>query len=220
MKEASWDQICHFANVLAKKNADIFQWLTENWDLIKILMAVTEPKQINREKLRAFLAECIKSASHLLKCLKTVELAATKGFKVNEHIRDGKVVDGVKWWLGQNFIEIFGSSIMPPQPIGNVHVYQLIGDANDRQIIAELGGEEVVETTLTQMWQMLTKQGHGEEGDLLINGYANIFYIKDAKGDLWAVICYWNSGVGDWRIGANPVTDPCRCRAGSQVVSP
>jgi hypothetical protein len=66
-----------------------------------------------------------------------------------------------------------------------------------------LGGEAKVETTLTELWDMLKKQPKGEDGDLLINGYANIFYIKDAEGVLRAVLVHWFAA--GWFVSADSV---------------
>jgi hypothetical protein len=42
---------------------------------------------------------------------------------------------------------------------------------------------------------------------LLTNGRANIFYVEDAKGVLWAVGARWNSGRG-WFVFAGLVSGP------------
>lgn len=64
----------------------------------------------------------------------------------------------------------------------------------DGPIITELGGEEKSETTLTEMFSLMEKQKNGEDGVLLNNGYANIFYIKDQTGVLRAVYVRWYDG--------------------------
>ena len=54
---------------------------------------------------------------------------------------------------------------------------------------------------------------------MLTNGYANIFYITDADGQIWAVYCYWSSDYRFWGVGAYPVTLPSTWNADNQVVS-
>jgi len=80
-----------------------------------------------------------------------------------------------------------------------------------------LGGEAKAETTLFEMYQLLKKQASGGEGELLTNGYANIFYIKDMSGVLRAVSGNW--GDGGWRVYAIAVEDPGDWDAGYRVFS-
>jgi hypothetical protein len=87
----------------------------------------------------------------------------------------------------------------------------------DGPIITELGGEEKSETTLTEMFSLMEKQKNGEDGVLLNNGYANIFYIRDQNGVLRAVVVLWNGG--GWRVDAGSVGHPFRWDDGRQVFS-
>ena len=63
----------------------------------------------------------------------------------------------------------------------------------------------------------MAEQGNGEDGILLTNGYANIFYIRDIKGVFWAVGCGWDGG--GWRVGAISVEDPRGWDGGRRVFS-
>jgi len=56
------------------------------------------------------------------------------------------------------------------------------------------------------MFSPMEKQKNGEDGVLLNNGYANIFYIRDQNGVLRAVRVYWDDG--SWRVYAHGVTNP------------
>jgi len=87
----------------------------------------------------------------------------------------------------------------------------------DGPIIAELGGAEKSETTLSEMFSLMERQGKGEDGVLLNNGWANIFYIKDGAVVLRAVYVDWD-GDG-WRVDAFSVENPFRWGGGSQVFS-
>lgn len=87
----------------------------------------------------------------------------------------------------------------------------------DGPIIQELGGEAKAETTLTEMFSLMEKQKNGEDGVLLNNGYANIFYIRDQNGVLCAVFVLWR-GAG-WYVRAGGVTRPFRWDAGYRVFS-
>lgn len=87
----------------------------------------------------------------------------------------------------------------------------------DGQIITELGGEEKSETTLKEMFSLMEKQKNGEDGVLLNNGYANIFYIRDQNGVLRAVHVHWDGG--GWYVDAYSVEDPYGWGDGYQVFS-
>ena len=87
----------------------------------------------------------------------------------------------------------------------------------DDPIITELGGEAKAETTLSEMFSLMEKQKNGEDGVLLNNGYANIFYIRDQKGALRTVNVRWR-GDG-WVVRAYSVENPRRWVDGFQVFS-
>ncbi len=89
--------------------------------------------------------------------------------------------------------------------------------SKDIPIVNELGGEEKSETTLSEMFSLMGKQGKGEAGVLLNNGYANIFYIRDMNDVLRAVDVRW-LGRG-WDVDAGPLAYPLGWRAGRQVFS-
>ena len=86
----------------------------------------------------------------------------------------------------------------------------------DKPILDELGDRAV--TTLAHLAELLKKQPKGESGDLLVNGYANIFYIEDVKGQLWAVAARWYAGYG-WDVYALSVSYPDGWNAVSVVFS-
>ncbi len=91
----------------------------------------------------------------------------------------------------------------------------LTKDSLDKAILAELG--TLAETTLTEMFAMMEAQADGTEGDLLTNGYANIFYVKDVNNVLRAVSASWSGG--GWGVGAGSVEDPDGWLADGRVFS-
>jgi hypothetical protein len=194
-----------------------------------LLEKLSDPEWV--EALKKFLrkenpwAEVKKVASNLLAFVKEVTLPAVRAFKPADHLvvtpdkqrKNAKVVVG---YISDNAKEVM-RGLVEPEAADEVklRIHQLREASVDGPIIAELGGEEVVTTSFARMWQMTEKQGHGEEGDLLVNGYANIFYIRDAKGVLWVVYCFWRASRGYWRFRAHSVAPPDAWYAGSQVVS-
>ncbi len=87
----------------------------------------------------------------------------------------------------------------------------------DTNIINQLGGEAKVEIALADVAALMTKQNSGQQGALLTNGYANIFYVRDVISVLRAVGVYWD-GDG-WRVNACSVGVPREWHAGYRVFS-
>jgi hypothetical protein len=92
---------------------------------------------------------------------------------------------------------------------------ELITGSFDAPILAELGA--TAETTLAAIFVLMDRQKYGKDGVLLTNGWANIFYVKDAEGALRAVNVYW--GGGGWNVNTHEVSDPDRWRDGRRVFS-
>jgi hypothetical protein len=145
----------------------------------------------------------------LLKLVTTVVVAATtKKFVAKEHyVLDTSDDAPVKFgWFNDNFKSWFltgEDKIEDPINEQTIGGYKLLKNSLAAPIIAELGGETNVETTLTELHSLLKKQGKGkkdEKGDLLTNGFSNIFYIKDISGVLQAVYVYWDGG--SWDVSA------------------
>ena len=158
----------------------------------------------------------------LLKLVTTVRLPGYGTFRAKDHFKVGKTGKVAIGGLGDNFQRVFltgAGKVEQDVPQTMLKIYQLLKGSVDKPIITELGGEAVVETALAQMWEILEAQGHGQKGKLLTNSYANIFYIRDAQGVLWAVDCCWYSSYAVWGVGARPIAGPCGWCAGDRVVS-
>lgn len=94
-----------------------------------------------------------------------------------------------------NFEIFFAGKVEEGEPHGVLTPLALTRAAYDQEIIFDLGGEENAEVTLAEIWRMMNRQPNGEEGDLLVNGHSNIFYVRDTSGVLRAVRIFWsNSG--------------------------
>ena len=155
----------------------------------------------------------------ILALVTTVKLPAQPRFVAREKFvkdtSDKAVVKIAYIWDGFNR---FLNKVEEPVGEMELAVPTLTKDLQDQEIREELGAEKE-ETPLSQFYAMLARQGHGQKGDLLTDGYANIFYIRDGEGTLWAVRAYWYSDSGGWGVDAGSVTNPHRWDAGNQVVS-
>ena len=167
----------------------------------------------------------VKKLSVLLDSLKTViDFSGVDSFNVVEYLKitpesEIGTAELVIGWLGQNIKNNFLGKIEKNVAPSKLRAYRLKKDSVDNPIIAELGGEEKAEITVAEMIDLMKCQGRGQKGILLVNGYANIFYIRDSQGVLWAVDCYWYSAFRCWFVGARSLTLPNTWRDGVRVVS-
>ncbi len=164
-----------------------------------------------------------KPTPSILELVSTIVVNATTGKLVakEKFVRDtGRKAKVKISYLGDNFTSWFlNGDGKTEDPISEqtLRYHKLRQSSVDGPIIAELGGAEKSETTLSEMFSLMEKQGKGEDGVLLNNGYANIFYIKDLAGVLRTVRVDWG-GVG-WYVYAYSVEHPDRWYDGSQVFS-
>ncbi|MFZ4648344.1 MAG: hypothetical protein ACOYMB_01770 [Patescibacteria group bacterium] len=94
----------------------------------------------------------------------------------------------------------------------------LMSNSVNSQIINELGGEERVETSLTELYSLMEAQPNGKMGDLVIKwDQANIFYVRDINGTLRAIRLVW---FGDgWDVEARPISSPNPWISGIRIFS-
>ncbi|EKE10712.1 MAG: hypothetical protein ACD_15C00208G0001 [uncultured bacterium] len=192
------------------------------------------PLDIDLDVLRAwngcqkeFLQSCLMEVfskmpkmKKLLELIGTIDISATlepfiakEKFVVNTD-SDAKVKI---YSLGENFENNFLGKVENPIGKSTLYYFKLLKRLVDDSIMEELGGKDKVESSLYEMYSLMEKQGHGQAGILLTNGYANIFYIRDNVGVLWAVGCGWD--VDGWRVNAYSVAGPDEWGGGSQVFS-
>lgn len=124
--------------------------------------------------------------------------------------------------VGGNFTSWFlsgdGKIEDPFMEQGTLRYHTLRQSSTNGHIIAELGSAKKSETTLSEMFSLMEKQGKGENGVLLNNRYyASIFYIKDQNGVLRSVFVLWDDD--GWRVDADSVGYPDRWSEGCQVFS-
>lgn len=188
----------------------------------------------NQKGLKKNLAGCLlpptavtpeppKPTPSILELVSTIVVNATTGKLVakEKFVRDtGRKAKVKISYLGDNFTSWFLSGKGKTEDLiseQTLRYHKLRQSSVDGPIIAKLGGAEKSETTLFEMFSLMEKQGKGEDGVLLNNGYANIFYIKDSAGVLRAVSVYWD-GDG-WHVDASSVELPYRWNSDSRVFS-
>ncbi len=153
----------------------------------------------------------------ILEFVSTVTVSATtKKFVVRDYIQKLRKTKNV--YTGSNFEKwFFDKTVEPISSEQELNYHKLTKNSVDGPIIVELGGEAKVETTLAEMFSFIARQPNGENGVLLTNGYANVFFIRDMDGVLRAVHC---DGCDDgWDLYANSVESPLAWCDGIQVFS-
>jgi hypothetical protein len=153
----------------------------------------------------------------LLQAVATASIPAiTEPFVIRDRFEKPSGIRFATVWT--EFKKRFYGKSEGPLPESVLRKYKLLTIAPDGPIIAELGGEARVEGTVAAAYALMRRQGRGEEGILQINGYANIFYVRDTKGGLCAVRIGWD-GEG-WVIDAISVDDPLAWNGKHEIFCP
>lgn len=157
---------------------------------------------------------------NMLELIGTVIIPArTKKFIARDHfIMDTSKKAKVKIsYLGDNFKKNFLDKTEEAITETEFRYHHLKKSSRDILIINKLGGEDKAETTLVEMFSLMELQPNGNNGALLTNSYANIFYIRGTAPVLWAVHCHWH-GDG-WDVNAYSVGRPDGWSGGGRVFS-
>ncbi|MFA5994731.1 MAG: hypothetical protein WC823_07280 [Parcubacteria group bacterium] len=105
--------------------------------------------------------------------------------------------------FGFNFKEHFlwsEDGADPMRPAATMYCHQVKKPVQSNAIIRNLGADHQMETTLDMMFALMEKQANKENSMLLLNGYANIFFVRDDnRRVLWTVFGSWKNG---WYIDA------------------
>jgi hypothetical protein len=185
----------------------------DSMKLVDHLQAAIEGKLVNRhgQPFASGGATVVKQAD-LLRRITTVTVPGAQYFVGKGWLKAANV-----GWTGENFNRLFLDKAEENVPEVKLAVNRLERASLDAPILTELG--EAAEIQLVYLFDLLKKQSKGEGGVLLTNGYVNIFYVRDANGNLWVVNARWRSGYRYWHVEARSVELPFRWRGGYQVFS-
>lgn len=148
---------------------------------------------------------CTVSRKPLLKFVKEIELPPIGPFMPEEHF---KITPGWKREtanlvihdISDNLVKFICDILEPGEAEAIIRVHELSEPTVDGPILAGL--DKNFQVGFNRMFQILVRQGRGQDGDLLVNNGANIFYIK---GTDWSVVCGWTSVYDAWHIYDFPV---------------
>jgi hypothetical protein len=138
----------------------------------------------------------------------TIPFAARNWFVVNTEKNSPVNIS----FVGDAFKTQFLGKVEPPHTGSTLRCSKLVNPPALGLIVLELGGEAKAETTLAELFSLMKAQKKGENGPLLTDGYANIFFIKDVDGTLHTVNVDWrwyppNYDDG-WYVNAGAMTEP------------
>lgn len=205
-------------SMTGKQKRDLRKLLMDALDEMRFSKDAAQKVYGNGGRLKAGVKELLTkvSASDLLEHVATDTIQPIQAFSPKDYFVEGEV-KGVKigWvWDGLKGILLAAGEEPAITEPTTVQVHRLRVGSVDGPILAELG--EAARTRWGLVWKKLEKQGHGEPGDLLVDGRANIFYPDSAP--VWAVHCYWNAAYG-WNFYANRVANADPWDDGYQFLS-
>ncbi len=155
--------------------------------------------------------------SKILSFVTSVSIPALPAFTAADHFKENTKGAVRIWSLGDNFKAKFLGKTEGAIVAADLNVRKLLEESRDPAIMTELG--DACGITLSQFFHLLSKQGKGEDGPLLVNGWANVAYIQDTDGVFWAVDAYWDADFGGWFVDAYSVRYPRRWFDGRQFLS-
>ncbi|MDB5187939.1 MAG: hypothetical protein JWO50_459 [Candidatus Kaiserbacteria bacterium] len=138
-----------------------------------------------------------------LEFVATTSVAAIESFKSFESFKKGKKGPVQIYSVSDDFKKHFGGKEEGASEAVDLKIHKLLVRSLDVLVIKELADK--FEITLGQFFALLKKQGKGEAGVLLLEGYNVIIaYIRDDEGILWAVFAFWDTSRG-WCIDVHSI---------------
>ena len=134
-----------------------------------------------------------------------------------------RIRKGLHVWDDFNRILSSAASSVESTLEARLAMFDLGKALNDAEIQTELPDNYVFEDAgifCAYLAGMIDRQENGEEREdgLLVNGYANIFYVRGKNGEVFAVVVSWFSDDRGWFVAARPLVG-ARWGAGYRVFS-
>ncbi|MEI7750292.1 MAG: hypothetical protein WCJ25_04820 [Candidatus Moraniibacteriota bacterium] len=122
-------------------------------------------------------------------------------------------------WVSPSFRKRFGRTFRKSQASNRRYVAcELKQNASDTDIRANLPVSHL--SKLGDIARFIKAQRGGKKGVLLNNGLANIFYVEDENGQVFAVLVGWGSGGRTWYVYDWRLDEDGDWLAGRQVLCP
>ena len=144
--------------------------------------------------------------------------ALSAGFNAQDAFAESSNKAIANFWHSSDFNEQVSAKLkaLPKMPLQNVSVYRTTESTSVSEIALATGAKPMSLEEFSQALAFLvSKQPTGEAGDLLSNGYGNIFFVEVAPYQGVAVDVWWYSENEKWDLNSNPVGN--RWNAGNQI---
>ena len=137
-------------------------------------------------------------------------------FRADQHFRESIATDAEVSiaWLGDTFRRRFVPLSEAAAEGAKLRVVSLQRPMRADDIVMQLGLRK--EATLAALWCLLRRQPRGEAGPLSTDAAANLMFMRDGAGALWAVDVVW--GGAGWEIGASATDADRPWPAGTRVI--
>ena len=190
-----------------------------DWSLIgrgELQRFIDLPPKEAGERLEAFL----KNGGHITVVERIMTASEVSGlFNPSEYFisRDGL---NVTREFTARILSLYNGPVKKRGLEGVAHV-DLLKNIHDSVIIGEhLGGMDEVRKhafTPDQIADQIDKQKDGGDGELLVNGFANIFYVIGEDGELFSVHVTCRSGHDHWQVHAKKLDEDRGWHGGRRV---
>ncbi|MDH5665462.1 MAG: hypothetical protein OEY10_04110 [Nitrosopumilus sp.] len=197
------------------------KFLTKDWTVGQLNALVKIIGEKNAKKVLNGTAKFQIISERFLESLGIIDIAPVK-MKRDDYLKEGH--NGTtKLYLSDNFKNMFLNHVSETIDYagGKLEKLKLTKDRSDFQINEERGGIliQTIDDIAGQIIALTSKQPKGENGDLINNGYANIFYFLDDENRLFFVHVAWYAVFDAW-FGRADVADAGTWVEGYVVLSP
>ena len=130
------------------------------------------------------------------------------GFNAQDAFAESSDKAIANFWHGSDFNEQVNAKLkaLPKMPLQNVSVYRTTESTSVAEIALATSAKPMSLEEFSQTLAFLiSKQPTGEAGDLLNNGYGNIFFVEVAPYQSVAVSVWWGSAGEKWYLNSDSV---------------
>lgn len=120
-------------------------------------------------------------------------------------------------FLSQDFRNLFVPKVEGPFMGKNLCGYKIVSNAIVASKLSNFNNPQSIVITLREAFIMLRRQWDGGEGDLLVDGRANIFYIRDINSEVRPVFAFWT--VQGWVFYTIAIIYPIAWYVGHRIFS-
>ena len=180
------DSISELKRYLRRLQNSVIDAANLDEDQVRKLHAKANDYKKGIEKLVAGL-----TGSDLLLPISTIDVPAIGTFIARDHISVDRGGEACITYIDYCFARDFLDKTEEPVGATTLRINQLREDSTDGPIISALGNEQIAETTLGQMHNIIKRWACGEQTNLRDDiAYANMWYIRNIYNELQPVQCY------------------------------